>query len=350
MYLAGHADAANATALAVTWWLRDAAGILVVAPVVVLWALTTFPRFNLDKVLASAIALVAATLVGLVAFSPLVEQSANRSALGFLAVPLLWAALRCGPRDAATTALILAGFAVWGALAGERPFAGTALDQSFFPLIMFRDRRFAAEHRAQRGCGAAPAARSQVAPAGADLRAMFSQAGVGIAQMDAGGRFNFVNNRSCEIVRHPAPRLLQMCIHDLTDPADQSHLRDLLARATDIGEGSAVETRSVQSDGSRLWIRSNVVAILDHKGAVRHLMAVVEDVTTRRRAEENLRRAYDDLQKTLNERSATLEQTTEVLHTEIEQRKRVEAALKHDIAERRKAQEAPWKANGAFAW
>ena len=35
-----------------------------------------------------------------------------------------------------------------------------------------------------------------------------------------------------------------------------------------------------------------------------------------------------------------LEQTTEVLHTEIEQRKRVEAALKQDIAERRAASTA----------
>jgi PAS domain S-box-containing protein len=349
LYLAGHADAANATALALTWWLRDAAGILVVAPVVVLWALTTFRPFNLDKILASAIALVAATLVGLVAFSPLVEQSANRSALGFLAVlPLLWAALRCGPRDAATTALILAGFAVWGALAGGGPFAGTALDQSFFPLIMFMigvsppSIALSADVALRRRLEAKLRQQEQI------LRTMFSQAGVGIAQMDAAGRFNLVNNRFCEIVRHPAPRLLQMRIHDLTDPADQSHLRDLLARATDIGEGFAVETRSVQPDGSRLWIRSNVVPILDHKGAVRQLMAVVEDVTTRRRAEETLRRAYDDLQKTLNERSATLEQTTEVLHTEIEQRKRVEAALKHDIAERRKAQEALMESEWRF--
>ena len=100
LYLAGYADAANAAALAVTWWLRDAAGILVVAPVVVLWALTTFRRFNLDKVLASAIALVAATLVGLVAFSPLVEQSANRAR---------WASSpscrSCGPRCAAARAM-----------------------------------------------------------------------------------------------------------------------------------------------------------------------------------------------------------------------------------------------------
>ena len=39
---------------------------------------------------------------------------------------------------------------------------------------------------------------------------------------------------------------------------------------------------------------------------------------------------------------------TEVLHTEIEQRKRVEAALKHDIAERRKAQEALMESEWRF--
>ena len=53
----------------------------------------------------------------------------------------------------------------------------------------------------------------------------------------------------------------------------------------------------VLPDGSRLWMRNNVSAILDQSGAVRHFMAVVEDVTARRRAEESLQRAHDDLQK-----------------------------------------------------
>jgi integral membrane sensor domain MASE1 len=85
-YFAGYVDAANLPGLAVRWWLRDAAGMLVIAPPVVLWALIDLRAFNLDKALAFGIAVVTATLVGLVAFSPLVEQSANRSALGFLAI------------------------------------------------------------------------------------------------------------------------------------------------------------------------------------------------------------------------------------------------------------------------
>ena len=342
LYLAGYVnDGANVAALAVVWWLRDAAGILVITPVVVLWAQTNLRTFNLDKVLASGGAFVAATLVGLLAFSPLGDQSANRSTLGFLVIlPLLWATLRCDARAAATTALILSCFAVWGALADAGPFATTALDQSFFPLIMFMigvslpSVVLSADVTLRRRREATSRLQEQI------LRAIFNQAGVGIAQMDTTGRFNLVNTRFCEIVRHPAPQLLQMRIQDLTDPADKSHIRDLLARALETGEGFAVETRNLLPDGSRLWVRSNVVAILDRDGTARHLMAVIEDVTHRRRAEEDLRRAYDDLQEVLHERSAALEQTTEALHTEIDQRKRVEAVLKQDIAERRKAQEA----------
>lgn len=342
LYLAGHVDAANVAAPGVMWWLRDAAGILVVTPVVVLWALTNLRTLNLDKVLAFGVTFAAATLVGLLAFSPLGDQSANRSALGFLAiVPLLWAALRCNARAAATTALILSCFAVWGALADAGPFATTALDQSSFPLIMFMvavslpSIVLSADVTLRRRREGILRLQEQV------LRAMFNQAGVGIAQMDTTGRINFVNNRFCEIVRHPAPQLLQMRFQDhLTDSAEKTHMRDLLARTLETGEGFAVETRNLLPDGSSLWIRSNVVAILDCDGAARQFMAVVEDVTHRRRAEEDLRRAYDDLQGVLHERSAALEQTTEALHTEIDQRKRVEAVLKQDIAERRKAQEA----------
>jgi PAS domain S-box-containing protein len=180
------------------------------------------------------------------------------------------------------------------------------------------------------------------------LRAMFSRAGVGVAQMDSAGRFNLVNNRFCEILARSAPELLQMRIYDLVDPGDLPHLRDLLERAIDNGEGFVVETRSVLPDGSRLWLRHNVSVIRDRKHTVRHLVVVAEDVTARRRAEESLRRAHDNLEKTLEERTATLEHATDVLHNEIEQRKRVEAALKHDIAERRKAQEALMESEWRF--
>ena len=339
--LAGYADWANVVPLWVAWWLRDMAGVLVVAPVVVLWASGDLRSFARDKLSASAIAFAAAIVVGLVSFSPLVEQSAYRSALGFLAaLPLLWAALRGDPRDTATTAFILACFAVWGALAGGGPFAGATADDSFLALIVFMVSASVLGLVLSADVAMRKRIEARLHLQEQNLRAMFSQAVVGIAQADATGRLRIVNDRFCDIVQRPPTELLQMRLHELTDPDDLAHLVDLVGHTVRTGEGFVTECRQVLPDGTRRWVRTHVAAMPDQSGAVRHLMAVAEDVTDRRRAEENLQRAHDELQRTVNERTATLKTASEVLNTEIEQRKRVEDALRHDIGERRKAQEA----------
>jgi PAS domain S-box-containing protein len=76
--------------------------------------------------------------VGIVAFSPLLRQTEMGGPLAFLAVlPLMWAALRRGQRDTATTALILSAFAVWGTLANGGPFARAGLNDSFLLVLAF---------------------------------------------------------------------------------------------------------------------------------------------------------------------------------------------------------------------
>ena len=132
-------DAPTPLAVAwMTWWLGDLAGALVVAPFVVLWAagnLHSFERTQWGEVGT----IVAVTIaVGIIAFSPLIEQTSYRDPLGFLALPpLLWAALRRNPRETATVVIILSCFAVWGTLAGSGPFARVSLNDSFLLLVMF---------------------------------------------------------------------------------------------------------------------------------------------------------------------------------------------------------------------
>jgi PAS domain S-box-containing protein len=132
---AGFADWANFLPVWVTWWLGDAAGALVVTPVIVLWVRSSWRGSNwLD---AGAV-LGCAVAVGLVAFSPVLPRSDYTSPLGFLAIlPLLWAALRCGPRETATVALILTGFAIWGRIAYAGPFGEIDRNESFLLLLSF---------------------------------------------------------------------------------------------------------------------------------------------------------------------------------------------------------------------
>jgi signal transduction histidine kinase/CheY-like chemotaxis protein len=136
--LAGSAAWANFVPIWVTWWLGDLAGALVLTPVIVLWA-APCPHFSSRAALRESGAILVATgVLGLIAFSPLIEQTPVRDPLGFLAiVPLLWAALRRGQRETATVALLLAGFAIWGTLARGGPFARPDLNDSFLLLLMF---------------------------------------------------------------------------------------------------------------------------------------------------------------------------------------------------------------------
>src|ERR1700680_3651490 len=134
--LAGYADTSNLAPIWMTWWLGDLAGALVVTPVIVLWRAPL--SLDRDGLLRSA-AIIATTLaLGIVAFSPLFEQTANRAPLAFLAIlPLIWAALRSGPRDTATVAFILACFAVWGTVLEGGPFTRSNINDSFLLVLAF---------------------------------------------------------------------------------------------------------------------------------------------------------------------------------------------------------------------
>jgi PAS domain S-box-containing protein len=130
-----------------TWWLADAAGTLVIAPVVVLWAmmpLRGFSRWNLLELVAVSIL---ASVIGIVAYSPLVGSSLigndlnvllpYRSLLGFVVLlPLMWAGLRGNQRNVATAALIFFGIAVWGFSVGSDPFPKTDLNGALLSLLV----------------------------------------------------------------------------------------------------------------------------------------------------------------------------------------------------------------------
>jgi len=344
MCLAGSAAWSDFIALWLTWWLRDASGMLVIAPVVVLWATgdsrTSKPDpVSFGKKVASAAPFLAAGVMGFLAFNPLFELPGPRNALAILALlPLLWAALWCSQRDTVTSTLILSGFAVWGAWPASEALV-TGPENPFLTSVIFLISASVLGLVVSADIAQRQGVRAKLTLQEQNLRALLGHADMGIAQIDTTGRFRLVNSRYCDIVHRSAARLLQSRIGDLIHADDRSRMLDLLGHAIRTGESFVIETKTVLPDEA--WIRSNVAAIFDQSGAVQYLVAVAEDVTARRRAEEKLLREQREMLNTIQERTATL-------HAEIEQRKRVENALKHDIAERRKTQEALMESEWRF--
>ncbi|HKQ88679.1 MAG TPA: MASE1 domain-containing protein, partial [Candidatus Acidoferrales bacterium] len=138
LVIAGYAEWANFANIWLTWWLGDMIGALVVTPLVVLCALSDARAFRRTELTKSAAVISLAVAVGFIAFNPLFKQSQHPDTLGFLAVlPLLWAALRRGPRDTAIASFILAGFSIWGTLSAAEPFAPASLNDASLSVLVF---------------------------------------------------------------------------------------------------------------------------------------------------------------------------------------------------------------------
>jgi PAS domain S-box-containing protein len=136
------------------------------------------------------------------------------------------------------------------------------------------------------------------------LRAMFDNAPVGIAETDLAGRFIFVNRQYCAIAARTPHELLRMRLQDLIHPADTSGDQETLEKIITQSQTSSIEKRYVRPDGTEIWVSHNISFIKDGEGRPRFGLAVVQDVTNRKRSEEDLRRR----EETFRQHAEELEQ------------------------------------------
>jgi diguanylate cyclase (GGDEF)-like protein len=121
-----------------TWWLGDAGGALVVAPVVILWAMHPRLHWRRAQLWEAVALLLSLVLLGFAVFGGILQASINNYPLGFLIVPLIvWVAFRFGQRETATAMLIWAGMATWGTLHGFGPFARLRAHEALLVLQAF---------------------------------------------------------------------------------------------------------------------------------------------------------------------------------------------------------------------
>jgi two-component system sensor histidine kinase DctS len=146
----------------------------------------------------------------------------------------------------------------------------------------------------------------------ARFRSLFEQAAAGMVATAPDGRFLQVNPAYCRFLGYTEQELLRMTGPDVTHPDDREATRARLAEARD-GSRQVVdlEKRYLRKDGTTVWGHVSASWIRASSGKEFYSVAIVQDITTRKRAQEKARRLEGDLvhvarTSTMGEMAATL--------------------------------------------
>jgi diguanylate cyclase (GGDEF)-like protein len=118
--------------------LGDAAGDVIVAPLLILWSATPRLRWNRSQFFEALALLTFLVVVGRIVFAGFLLSGTSNYPLEYLCIPvLIWVSYRFGQREAATATVILCAMAIWGTLHGLGPFVRQTENESLLLLQAF---------------------------------------------------------------------------------------------------------------------------------------------------------------------------------------------------------------------
>ncbi len=165
------------------------------------------------------------------------------------------------------------------------------------------------------------------------LRVTLTSIGDAVVTCDIEGKVTFLNPVAEELTGWRTEEAQQMHIQDvfrLIDEKSREPLKDPVADVLRDGRPKTLANHTVliRKDAHEVPIEDSAAPILDAGGRVIGVVLVFHDVTAKRRAQEALRKAHDELEVRVGERTAELSTAYASLQREREERKRAEEALR----------------------
>jgi PAS domain S-box-containing protein len=297
--LAGFAPWAEYGRVWLTWWLGDTAGVVVVAPIVVLWS-APLARWSGARIAEMMLSLGAVALIGGAVF---VTPGLRHEPLPFLCLaPFVWIALRFGVREVATGIGVLTLIATWATARGLGPFAMPSENESLLLLQGFmatmalmilpmaalvdEHRRFATEQEALREVAEGERARMQAAgEVRSRLAAIVEGSDDAILSLTMAGVITSWNGAAEQMFGYSAAEAIGQRITLIIPPDRQAEEEALLAK---LGRGERIdplETIRLTKGGRLLPISLTVSPIRHESGAIVGASKVARDISERVRRE-----------------------------------------------------------------
>ena len=157
-------------------------------------------------------------------------------------------------------------------------------------------------------------------------RNIFENSVEGIFQSTPEGKYTKVNPSLAHIFGYESPEEM---LANVTNIAEQLYSNpDDRIRATETTEREGIlkgfEVECRKRNGEIIWTSLNAKAVRDSSGKMLYFEGSIEDITERKKAQEGLNRAREDLEKRVTERTKDLAKANFSLVSEISERKKAE--------------------------
>jgi len=148
--------------------------------------------------------------------------------------------------------------------------------------------------------------------------------------VDTEGNIRKVNKATFELLCYKKDELIGSPINKLMG---QKETVEEFNRLIKEGVAKNLEKTYLTKDGREVPVSFSASLLKSGNGELKGVVCVAGDITERRRAEEALRKAHDELELRVEERTRELAKANEELQSEITQREKAAAKLKQTLAE-----------------
>ncbi|MGI5917350.1 MAG: PAS domain S-box protein, partial [Anaerolineae bacterium] len=271
------------------WWLESATGVLLLAPVVLVWGSQPLPRWRGTQLLEAGILFLLVVLVEQSIYGQGISTDIS-NALTYSIFPLvIWAAIGFGQHGVVTVALLVAGIAVRGTILGYGPFyvlnsyqTSLLLLYGFTTAVSVMGMLLAASLSEYKSTADA------LGVSESKFRTLFDSASDAIFIHDLGGRFLEVNEVACRRLDYSHEELLQMSTANI-EPLEHALTSEERLKSLREGEQALFEVAHRRRDGSLIPVELNS-RIIEYEGRTA-VLTVARDISARKRLEEQLRQS-----------------------------------------------------------
>jgi|GEM_PF-1570850 len=282
-----------------TWWLADGLGILLITPMIVLWANTRWSLAHIrwGQILEKASLFLLCCLATWLAFSRWESATIHVDIQPYLLFAfILWSAIRFGPRGTATilSAISLIAVCCMATDSGVFPLGGANPDVRMLTVQMFLG--------VMGLCGLIlTAAVYQQKEGEKKYCSLIENSHDIIYTLSSEGVFTFVSPAWTVMLGHPSSQIVGQSFQQFVHPDDLLECLIWLRKVIETGQRqTGIEYRVCHADGSWCWHTSSAAPFRNGYGTVIGFDGIAHDITERKRL-ESYREMGQEVLQLLNE-------------------------------------------------